>query len=80
MTDVYIGWADAQGLKKLETESSRSFNRVSQELCFENRLVAVWSVMDSSIAMRIASLLAENEYQTAWWLLQRQSLHLGFVA
>ncbi len=77
MMQVYLGWADSEGLRFIQPETDSTLRRFSQLTQHDPQRVAVWSVLDAATVLAIDSLLEAADYQTAWHFLQNHSAHLG---
>lgn len=65
MKHAYLGWIDHDGLKGFQPETEfvdRFLHRLRQQ---NNRLVGIWTVLDSETRDTVHCLLEAAEYQAA---------------
>ncbi len=79
MNHVYLGWADSEGLKEFQPESEQTLEKLIRRTQDQNRCVAVWSVIDSTVLSAVNTLLAAADHQAAWRFLQTHATHIGRV-
>ena len=79
MENVYLGFANENGLKYLVLESRSNSERITRNWSSFSDCIAFWSVLDFEAFTKVRKLFAENRIE-AWYFLRENASRFGLMS
>ena len=76
---AFIGWADRNGLRTIQPETTNRSDRFHEEFQHRQDRVVVWCVAEPDVLFALNALLHAAEYSEAWAYLQVHSAYCGRI-